>query len=357
MRFVALLLVLLAPMRASAFMGDTSPSGGMARPVNPCQIRGEHFAGVVSVDMKNGTMGEVVLTDVRAVVEMAPSLTDVVVYVQSPFSFYGTFAPHDLGGPPAYARQSFRANGVTLLPNVPFEISLSRMGNTANVRVPAPYGGALELFIPCNVLSAGSPRARMSPPRERLGRTFVAIDANAVLTSAPGREGTHIARVVGNGPGRVVFAASVTPAANGFMRITMASKIARLEGYVHQSFVEVLTPRAAPPGALAPGFAFPMRPASAGMRTETFHFGTRLFADATVAQPWASVTRVLRAGYIPGAPRGTFVLGAIDLPVLACRHDGVMARPSCGAPRGTPPIGIRACTGTTCVERGYIPPL
>lgn len=364
--FVVLLACCFAPRSASAYMdfgADEPHQGGAARPMNHCQLRGSHVSGVVSVDMQNGTRSEVVLVDVDAIVAMAINPAEIVYHVQAPLRFAGGFVAHDLGGPAAHARRAYRSQGnhISLRAGVPVEIGLAPSGNEAKVSVPSPFGGGrVEVLVPCSALAAGAPRARTRVPDPRLTRRgrYIAIAPNAVIVSAPGREGVHLARIFGTGDQKVMFKGSVRPATNGFVQVTLTESVA-VTGFLHASFVESVTEMVALP-VDGGSYAFARRQLDTRMRTVALPAGLALFADGATRLAWANVSAPMRVGYIPGdspGARGVIVPSTIDVPVLACRYDGVVGYTACAQERDMPRMGFRACNGSTCTDRLYVAPL
>ncbi|MBK8588251.1 MAG: hypothetical protein IPN77_03795 [Sandaracinaceae bacterium] len=149
---LALVLTLLgAPVARADQPADPADP---ARPVNRCQIAGQHVSGVVSVDLGDGRHAELTLVDVGAIVAMAPALNDVLVYVNAPMSFSGRFVSRDLGGPAAYVARTYRSpdGGLQLAPSVPFEITLGSDPSMASVRLPRPSATGRS-SSPCRVRS------------------------------------------------------------------------------------------------------------------------------------------------------------------------------------------------------------
>lgn len=332
-----------------------------ARPVNRCQIEGQHFSGVVSVDLGDGRPTQLTLVDVGAIVAMAPSLADVTVYVNSPLSFSGRFVSRDLGGPAAYAARAYRTadGGVQLAPSVPFEITLAQDPSMASVRLPSPFGdGALTFFMPCAALRAGAPRANTRPrPIEARPRLLTLLPGTRIVSSV-GSEGLELARVERTDGTQqpVSFLGRVGPARGGFVRVSMRVGPARINGFVPEGSVTSLGVGIGP--TVSPGGYVPQVESLSGMTRVRLPRGAAVFGSATAPRAWASLSAPLDVFIGRGTPgeHVAITLGAELVGNHPCRYDGVAGRVPCGDARAVPKLGLRSCTGASCVGFAYVHP-
>lgn len=352
----------LALFGASAATADQpAEPADYARPVNRCQIAGQHVSGVVSVDLGDGRHAELTLVDVGAIVAMAPALSDVQVYVNAPVSFSGRFVPRDLGGPAAYLARAYRSpdRGLQLAPSVPFEITLGSDPSMASVRLPSPFGdGVLLVSVPCAELRAGAPRANTRPrPVEARPRLLTLLPGTRIL-SQPGTSGTELARVERTSGAQqpVEFVGRVGAVRNGFVRVSVSVGPARVSGFVPEGSVSSLGVGLGP-AAYAGEHLLQIETLN-GMARVRLPVGTPIFASPTAARGWASVTaplhvflRTRRAG-----ERAAITLGPELFDNHPCRYDGVAGRLSCGDARAVPKLSLRSCTGSTCTDVAFVNP-
>lgn len=356
---LALVLTLLGAPVARA--DQPAEPADPARPVNRCQIAGQHVSGVVSVDLGDGRHAELTLVDVGAIVAMAPALNDVLVYVNAPMSFSGRFVSRDLGGPAAYVARTYRSpdGGLQLAPSVPFEITLGSDPSMASVRLPAPFGdGALLITVPCAELRAGAPRANTrTRPVEARPRLLTLLPGTRIL-SEPGTAGTELARVerTAGAPQPVQLVGRVGSARDGFVRVSLSVGPARIHGFVPEGSVSSLGVGLGP-AAFAGDHALQIETLSRTTRVR-LPVGTPIFASSTATRGWASVTaplhvflRAHRTGERPA-----ITLGPELFDNHPCRYDGVAGRLSCGDARAVPKLSLRSCTGSTCVDVAYVNP-
>lgn len=359
--FVVILSGAMGGTRTRADRPADVPDYQRARPANRCQLSGQHVSGVVSVELGDGRHAQLTLVDVRATVAMAPTLDSVLFYVEAPLRFSGRFVSRDLGGPGAYAAHAYhsRDGGVRLDARVPFEITLASDPSMASVRLPAPFGdGAIFVTVPCDVLSAGTPRVNTRPRPVEARPRLITLRPGTRVLSETGGHGSEVARVEGrpNASEPIQFVGTVGAAQEGFAPVSLRVGPARIEGFVPASSVASLGVGGGP-AALTGDFGATVISLDRMTRVR-LPAGTALFASAagTEARAWGSVAAPMNVYLRPAAAgeRSAVVLAAEEIGNHACRFDGVPGRVFCGDARRLPPLSLTSCTGNTCEPVAFV---
>lgn len=359
--------VLALSLVAAHAQAQATPSA--ARPINRCQLEGAHVAGVVSVDLQNGSRAELPLVDVEATIAMAPRLENVVFYVTAPLAFSGTYVPGGRGGPAAHAARPYRASGrgLSVAPNVPFEIRLASADDHARVRIPTIFSeGAVEFDVPCSALKAGSPRANMAPEAgmrpelEPTRGTYLEFAPDVVIRASADATSPEVAHLLGaDGTRRMKIRGRITPGAGAFVQVQITVGPATIQGYVpRESVVEFGRNLSRPGGA---SMAYAVQTMLVGPEVETIEatlpHGTQVFATTVVMTPWATLNGPMRVTLRRRAGADTryaLVLGEANVVARDCRVDGVGGYPSCGPTRDMPRLGVFPCAGSSCSSVAFV---
>lgn len=357
--FVVMLSGAVQGTRSRADRPADIPHFQAARPANQCQLSGQHVSGVVTVELGDGRHAQLTLVDVRATVAMAPVLSNVQFYVEAPIRFLGRFVPRDLGGPGAFAARAYRSRdgGVRLDARVPFEITLASDPSMASVRLPAPFDdGALLVTVPCDALSAGTPRVNTRPRPVEARPRLITLRPGTRILSETGGHGGEVARVEGrpNEPDPISFVGTVGAAYEGFAPVSLRVGPARVEGFVPATSVASLGVGIGPvPLAGDYGASVVTLP-----RTRVrLPVGTSLFATAAgTERAWGMLTVPMNV-WLHGAAdgeRAAVVLASEQIGDHPCRFDGVPGRVFCGDARRLPPLSLSSCEGTTCAPVAFV---
>ena len=357
----ALFGLTLASTVAVADVG-AQPAAEPARPMNRCQIQGDHVSGVVAVDLSNGTRTELPIVDAAATVAMAPRLEDVVFHVTEPLMFHGTLVPGERGGPAAFSARGYRSadRAIRLAAGTPLEMRLAAADDHVTLRATTIYHeGSIEFDVPCSELRAGSPSASVHRTEPSMRGEFIVLTAGTILRATADPSSPQIAGLRVDRGDHVTVKGRIVSRAAGFAHVTFSVGPVTVDGFVAESNVESAGRNLVPvhsPQLQIVG-TINMLGSERETRVVTLPPGTPVFASAMEPRPWATVTAPFRVSLSRRiGSTGRFAVTDFEANVVTrrCRNDGVGDIPSCEVPASAPRIGLFTCDGGDCAAHGYV---
>lgn len=319
---------------------------------------------MVHVDLRNGTTAELPLLDVGAMITMTANVGETRVQVTEPLVFEGTYVDAGRGAPAGFLPRAYRSadRGIRIAANTPLEMSLGTDDSQVVLHARAwSTEDTLDVIVPCASMRAGAPRASMGEsmrPDNARGRFVIVALGTEIRSAASG--GELLARVTGEHTGGAWLRGTLGPTRDGMTRITVSAGPVQVTGFVPAGTAEdggrpLAGPSALGLGPAAYGASVPVSETT--RRRVHLGPGTPVYANVTTTEPWAHVATGLDAQlttFIGSTARGYITIGEASLPVLRCRYDGVVARPSCGGTRGLPRLALESCDASGCGRRAFV---